>query len=354
VIVIDEQSRGFDLVDADEGLDLAEFVADDAFVLIDDCEFQHLLDEAIQKARSEAKLAKSLGISRGRVYDLRMCRVPPRIRDMKALSEYLGTPLHSLPINGLSTRKGGILKINWRVEVTPELAWLLGIRLGDRDEDHYSIGVGTSDIEIAREFVDSCSRIFEPSGNAIHCIASVPEPFHLSGLRAQLANTLRISDNNVRLRRPHQTQRHKMLHLSVRMNNSVASNLLRKIDHNLKQILLRSTTAAKCAFVRGVIDSDGRIRESGSVEIEMRAKNTQELETVRETLLSLEMDVSQLHKRINRDTTSLTIYATKSNKEFMFTRIKSTLPRKMLRIEKALSHPGKGLGFLGNASSAEG
>jgi hypothetical protein len=59
------------------------------------------------------------------------------------------------------------------------------------------------------------------------------------------------------------------------------------------------------------------------------------MEIIETVLHSLDMDISELHYRRERDTVSLTIHATDWNKEILWKKIKSTLPRKLIRFKNA-------------------
>jgi len=125
----------------------------------------------------------------------------------------------------------------------------------------------------------------------------------------------------------------------VKLFNSVIVALFRNIDQNLESILLRCPKNIRFAFIRGIIDSDGRVREYGSIEIEMKSKNLWKMKLIRKVLLSINMQVSNLQYRKPKDTYALTIYATPNNKNLLLHFIKSTIPRKMKIIKKATYTP---------------
>jgi DNA-binding Xre family transcriptional regulator/intein/homing endonuclease len=302
-----------------------------------------MIKTAIKKAKNETNLAKFLKISRGKVNTLRNGRVPIKLGDLKRLCDFLGIEFSSLSIRGFSTRKGSKLNLQSILEISKEIAWLLGIRMGDRDEDHYTVGIGTSDVENALEFIDCICNVLNLSRDTVHCYASIPNPKKSDNeYQSEFAEIMQIPPENIHTKPPHVSQRHKKIHFTMKLFNSIASALFKKLDDRLERILIESSDDAKFAFIRGIIDSDGRVRKWGSVEIEMRTKNLKKLKIIRSILRSLNLDTSKLHHRKQRNTISLTIHATKKNKEVLWKNIGSTLPRKMVLLENAYLHPGLG------------
>jgi hypothetical protein len=290
-------------------------------------------------------------VSRGKVNDLRNGRVPIKLGDLKNLCGFLGIKFSSLSIQGFSTRKGSPLNIQWDLEISKELAWLLGIRMGDRDEDKYTVGIGTSDVENALEFIDCICRVLNLSRDVIYCYVSVPTPKKSDEeYKSEFAELMQIPIENIHIKSPHASQLHKKIHFTMKIFNSVASTLFKNIDTSVEQILLKSSDDAKFAFIRGIIDSDGNVTKYGSVKIEMSIKNLNKLKIIRNILYSSNMSTSKLRfKKIQTTindtmyqymTATLMIYATKKNKEVLWKHIGSTIPRKMIRIEQAYLYSG--------------
>jgi transcriptional regulator with XRE-family HTH domain len=123
----------------DYEINVAEYLPDEAVIVIRRVVKNQIIGGAISEAGSEKRLAEALNISRSKINDLRNGRVPLKLGDLAKFCEYLDIELASVPIQGFSTRKGGRLNIKWQLEIGVELAWLLGIRLGDKDEDQYTV-----------------------------------------------------------------------------------------------------------------------------------------------------------------------------------------------------------------------
>jgi len=329
--------------DPEKIISASEYLPLRAIVVIDRIKISKLLASAIKRSGTEHVLARTLGISRSKVNDLRHGRIPIKLGDLVKLCNHLGIKPTNLSIQGFSTKKGNRINIQWEQKLTSELAWLLGIRLGDKNEGPYSVGIGTSDVEIAQAFIEEITSSLRISCAEIHCYASIPNlSKNKSTYRTEFAKIFQLPKNRIHLQSPHASQRHKKTHFTMKLFNSIASEMFNRLDQRLEEILSPSSDDAKYAFVRGVIDSDGRVRPWGSVEIAMRTKNRNKIMIIRSILSLLEMDISKIHHRKHSDMVSLTIYATTKNIHILGKHIGSTLPRKKKRIEKRLFALRKG------------
>ena len=163
----------------------------------------------------------------------------------------------------------------------------MGIRLGDKDEDKYSVGIGTSDNENALEFIDRVCAALNVTRDVIHCYSSIPEfTKNRNEYEIEFSQIFQIPEQNIHVKKTYPSQRHKKNHHTIKIFNSVASKLFDELDRNLVLILLKSPAKVKYHFLRGIIDSDGRVRKSGSVEIEMSIKNLHKLKIIQEVLSS--------------------------------------------------------------------
>ncbi len=316
---------------------VTEYLPLRTIVAIDRTKISGLVASALKNTGNEYNLARTLELSRSKVNDLRHGRVPIKLGDLIKLCDHLGIEPNNLPIQGFSTRKGNKINIQWELELTSELGWLLGIRLGDKNEDAFSVGIGTSDVEIAQVFIEHIASSLKISRAELHCYASVPKiSKNKSEYRTEFAEIFQLPTDKIHVQSPHISQRHKKTHFTLKLFNSIASEMFKRLDQRLEEILSESSDDAKYAFIRGIIDSDGRVRPSGSVEIAMRTKNLNKIKIIRTILSLLEMDISKLHHRKRSDMVSLTIYATTKNIKILGKHIGSTLPRKMKRIEKRL------------------
>jgi DNA-binding Xre family transcriptional regulator len=294
-----------------------------------------LIEQAISKAKSESNLATFMGISRTKVNDLKHNRVPSKLGDLKKLCKFLNSNLQNLEIQGFATRKGKKLNIGWNMQVEHKLAWLLGIRMGDKSEDNYSIGVISTDTEIINKFLRYTCEVFKIPHNNLHCYVKVPKiEKQIEYYQQDFADVIHLNPENIHIQPFHSKQVSKKIQFVIRFYHSVASSLFRKIDLTTNDILNKSSNKAKYAFIQGIIDSDGRVRKWGSVEIAMSKKNLKRMKIINSIIQSTTLDVSKLHYR-KRNIVSLTIYATKKNKKLLFKKIGSTIPRKMMLIKNA-------------------
>ena len=202
----------------------SEYIPSRAIVVTDRTKISELLAIAIKRLGNEHDLARTLGISRSKVNDLRHGRIPIKLGDLVKLCNHLGIEPTNLPIQGFSTRKGNKIKLQWEQELTSELAWLLGIRLGDKNECAFSVGIGTSDVEIAQAFIEDITNSLRISRAELHCYASVPNlSKNQSTYITELAEILQLPINRIHVQRPHVSQRHKKTHFTVKLFNSIAS-----------------------------------------------------------------------------------------------------------------------------------
>lgn len=223
---------------------------------------------------SEQKLANEIGVSRSRINDWKFERsridYGHFLNMKKQLNEDVPESIE------FQTHKRSILKISV-LEITPELAWVFGFRQGDRDEDIYSIGIGTSDPEIAIEFIRIVTSILNLETKELWCQVSVPKNLvtENEALEVQMkySKILKIPQETIRVRPRGRTERHKKYHITVRYYNMLIKRLFVKFEKRFIEVLTSLNDKVLGAYVKGLIDSEGCVTPSGAIDIQMRPSN---------------------------------------------------------------------------------
>ena len=263
---------------------------------------------AVRRFGSDQKLADFLNTSRSRINDWKFERTRMDFGSLRKLCRMVG---ESIPEHvQAESHKRTALKVS-EIQVSPELSWFIGIRDGDRDEDAYSLGIGTSDIEIAQEFVRVLCNLFGVKASDLWYQVKVPDRSRLErggDCAAKLG-----CKANVKVKTPR--ERYKTEHMTVRYLNGAAKALVSNIEVDFERILLGADAYVQGAYVKGLIDSEGTVKESGRIVVVMRRVSMGRLKLASRILENLGMRHNFVDDKKN-DLITLTIYPNRKILEF--------------------------------------
>lgn len=179
------------------------------------------------------------------------------------------------------THKRNAIKTS-TLEISEKSAWVLGMRDGDRDEDEYSIGIGTSTPEIATEFIKSLESILNLEAKELWCQITVPKnilsPRESKRVRLGYSETLNLPLGTIRVRPRGPTENHRKNHMVIRYYNKLTKTVLQNMDSTFRSKLTCSDLSIQGSYLKGLIDSEGIVKDSGRIVIEMRQKSFDILE----------------------------------------------------------------------------
>lgn len=265
-----------------------------------------IVRECIIKFTTEQKLANYLGISRSRVNDWKFERSRINLNYFIKMKEILK---EEIPEEfQFQTHKRNSLKIS-KFEITPKISWLIGIRDGDKDEDEYSIGVGTSDPEIAIEFIEILRSCFKVETNELWCQITIPK-YEINGMekmktKNEYSKILGIPQEIIRVYPKDKSGKHKKHHITVRYFNKLVKTLFNSFENWFKNNILSFDEYVQGGYVKGLIDSEGTIRDCKRIAIEMRP--TPIFQLTSEILNNLSIE-NRFYERKNRNLCGIVIY----------------------------------------------
>lgn len=239
---------------------------------------QKIITAALSRMKSEQKLADYLNVSRGTVNDWKHGRTRITFGPYKKLKSMLNEKMPDYI--AVQTHKRKSIKTP-AIEISPLLAWVFGLRKGDRDEDEYSVGIGTSDLEIAQTFINAIKHIMRVQPGEFWCMVTAPKDFISPQEKTRIKNIysrlLDLSPHTIRACSRGRNERHKKYHIIIRYYNRLARILLDNIEQEFNFHLLQYNTAVQAYYLKGLIDSEGTVRDSGKIDIVMRPNDSLEL-----------------------------------------------------------------------------
>ncbi len=289
----------------DPSLRISDFMPRNVKIFLPN-EQRRVLLESVDKFGSEDRLARYIGVSRSRINDWKFERsridLGYYIKLKEILSESIDDNFH------FQTHKRNGIKIS-QIKMSKELSWLLGFRQGDRDEDKYSIGIGTSDPEIAIEFIRILRNLIKNGPEELWCQITVPKDKIKSEdvieTKERYSIKLGLPRDNIRVRPRGRTERHKRYHIVIRYYNMLIKRLFINIEREFDRKLQSLEPRTQGQYLKGLIDSEGTIYNSGRIVITMRPSKC--LDTAYAISKRLVLD-SRFYEYPERNFCSLVIY----------------------------------------------
>ncbi len=271
-----------------EKVNVADYLPEKSRVLISNQ--KQLLQQAVSKTGSQYKLAKYMGVYQSTVRSWLLC-------NSRLTSEKLNTIkklLEEADVKNIKfeTHKRTPVKIS-AIQISSEFAWFTGIRDGDRDEDKYSVGVGTTDSEIAIEFKNTLLKLFNLEENELYCIVTSPNQelskTEKENIQETYSKELGLPKEIIRVKPRGKNERNKKYHTAVRYYNKLLKDIISNIENDFAKIIKNSSEQVQGSYVAGLIDSEGTVKDSGRIVIEMRPKSYMQLKLASEILENLKI-----------------------------------------------------------------
>lgn len=230
-----------------------------------------VVGNCVREFGSEQNLANHLGISRSRVNDWKFERSRIDFGYFIKMKELLK---QKIPREfQFQTHKRNMFKISNFI-LSPKISWLIGVRDGDRDEDEYCIGVGVSDPEILIEFIEILKEYFKLNKNELHCHITAPKykitDSEKERVRIKYSSILGIPKDIIRVYAKDKTGKHKKYHITIRYYNKLIKAFFNNFEKWFKNNISKFDNQTQGGYVKGLIDSEGTIRDYKRVAIEMR------------------------------------------------------------------------------------
>ncbi|MBL7169468.1 MAG: hypothetical protein ISS48_00435 [Candidatus Aenigmarchaeota archaeon] len=234
-------------------------------------EQRNVVENCVRGFGSEQNLANHLGISRSRVNDWKFERSRIDMGYFVKMKEMLKEEI-TAEFQFQTHKRNGLNVCNF--EMTPKISWLIGIRDGDRDEDEYCIGVGTSDPEIATEFIEILESVFKLRRNELHCQITVPKysinEKEKQTTKIEYSRILDLPKNIIRVYPKDKQGKHKRYHITKRYYNKLIKAFFNNFERWFKENITSFDDYVQGGYVKGLIDSEGTVRDYKRVAIEMR------------------------------------------------------------------------------------
>ncbi len=265
---------------------MKEFLPDES--RLDNLNYQKEFIQKLVRNSTEKEVAKIVGVKRNTVNDWKFGRTRIDFGSFRKLHEVFRV---DIPNNlKFQTNKRNELDIS-NLKVCPELLWLIGVRLGDRNEDDYSIGLGSSDKEMILEFVDCLQSLFKTPKESLWYEIRIPPKLSIkaSGVRKEFSDFVGIREDKIKVRCSEYTAKYTQPHFIVKHFNTVSKKLFHNMENNLDKLIENCDAKSAGAFVKGLIDSEGGVKESGRIVIAMRPKSKEILLKASEILNSFKI-----------------------------------------------------------------
>lgn len=250
---------------------------------------KEIMEKAISKAGNQQNLAKQLNVFQTTISSWMLCKT--RINNSALLKIQQLLKENDLKTK-YETHKRTPIKIS-EIQVSPQFLWFIGVRDGDRDEDKYSVGVGTTDPEIAIEFKNSLLKLFNLEKNKLYCIITSPNQFLTETEKIKIkelySKELELPEEIIRIKPRGKNERNKRYHIVVRYYNKLMKDIVRNIENDFAEIIKNSSKEIQGAYVAGLIDSEGTVKDSGRIIIEMRPKSYKCLKIASDILENLDI-----------------------------------------------------------------
>jgi len=268
----------------------------------------NVIEHCVRKFGSEQKLADHLGISRSRVNDWKFERSRIDFGYYVKMKELLSHKIQSEL--QFQTHKRSKLKTN-KIKLSPEISWLIGIRDGDRDEDEYCVGVGASYPEIIIEFMRILENHFKLKKDEFYCSVTVPKykinEKDRQETRKKYSRILGLPKDTIRVYPKDKAGKHKLYHVTLRYYNKLVKDFFNNFEEWFKGNVNKFDKYTQCGYVKGLIDSEGTVYDSGRTVIAMKSTAYEILAFTSEILKEMNIRFN-LIKCDNFDRSKLTIY----------------------------------------------
>ncbi len=267
-----------------------------------------LIERAVKKAETQQKLAEYLCVAQQTIAGWKSGKARLTADKFEKMKQLLNeTKIEKVCYE---THKRTAIKIS-EIRVSREFTWFVAIRYGDRDEDEYSVGVGTTDVEIAVEFIRVLGDLFNLQKDGLYCAVTSPKE-ELSTIEKEeikkiFSCKLGLPEEVIRVKPRGKQERNKKFHIAVRYYNKLLKSVVSGIENDFNKIIKKSDKEIQGAYISGLIDSEGTVKDSGRVVIEMRPKSYNTLKLASEILENLDIRHSFAEDK-KYDLVRLTIY----------------------------------------------